>query len=345
MDKRLFYVVMACSLLMGSSVYAQFDPSATRAGTTSEWVVEFFRVNNPNSFLYEDANSNYSKEKGMNYLGVEGKGDDNNNAMLIKYTRGKIMPQYLVMLGKSIEYETEMLCPLCHDPACIHSKEEVSYTSARFLVSLKDSVAHYQDNKAMLEKFVWNGYPRLAFVEGKLYGDSVLVIQNSSLSAEANRINVVDVDEQGEGKHTPVLFSFRLLTNENEDGEFMIESYADRLGAHQAEWIKIQNGVPVVVETTFGANRLSEGEVFDLAYSQHDPVANLEVPEVNVKVISGYGSVTIKGAAGKRATLVNTAGQLIISRRLSSDETVITAPAGVVIVSIDDQISTKVLVK
>ncbi|MDH6311865.1 hypothetical protein M2137_000624 [Parabacteroides sp. PFB2-10] len=345
MNKKLFYVVMAGSLLMGSTVYGQFNPSATRAGSSSEWVMEFFRVNDPASFLYEDANSNYSKEKGMNYLGVESKGNKSNNAMIVKYTRGKIMPQYLVMLGKSIEYETEMLCSICHDPACSHSKEEVNYTSARFLVSLKDSVDYYQNNKAMLEKFLWNGYTRLAFVDGKLYGDSVLVIQNSSLPAKANRINVVDVDEKGEGKHLPVLFSFRLLSTDNEDGEFMIESHADRVGAGWAEWIKIQNGVPVLVETVFGANQVSESEVFDVVYSREDPVATLEVPEARIAVLSDYGTVTVKGAAGKRVTLVNPAGQVIISRRLASDETVISAPAGVVIVSIDDQFSTKVLVK
>ncbi|MDL2282494.1 DUF6383 domain-containing protein [Parabacteroides sp. OttesenSCG-928-G06] len=344
MGKKFFLVVVSILFFTGSSAYAQFDPLATRSGTTSEWVVKFFRVNSPQSFLYEDAQSKYSKDKGMNFLGTEGKGDDMNNAMLIKYTRGKIMPQYLVMLGKSIEYQTELLCPLCNDPSCIHSKEEVSYTAARFLVSLKDSVAYYQNNRVMQDKFLWNGHPRLAFVEGKLYGDSVLVIPNSSLPAEANRINIVDVDENGEGVHNSVLFSFRLMS-EDENGEFMIESYSDRLGSRQAEWIKILNGVPVVAEATFGANAISEGEVFDLEYTKEDPVANLEMPDARISVIADYGTITVRGGAGERISLVNPAGQTLVNRRLTSDETVISAPAGVIIVSIGDKYATKVLVK
>lgn len=345
MSKKIFTLI-AVVLLMSIDTYAQFDPKAARKGTDSEWVVKFFRVNNPGEFLYEDANSEYSKNKGLNFLGVEGKGDNENNAMIVKYTRGKVMPQYLIMLGKSVVEETEIICPICNDPDCAHSERvEVGYTSARFLVNLKDSIQHYEGDADKFKKFTWNEYTRLAFVDGRLYGDSVVVIQNSAKDSINNRINVKDVNENGEGSYSPVLFSFRLLDSEDEKEDFIIESWGETIASRKGEWIKIQNGVPVIVETTIESSAANEAEIFNIQYSTEDPVKNVGIAKDLISVNAGCGTVTIHGAAGKQVTIINTVGQTLINQLVTSDAATINVPSGVVIVTVQGKPAAKVLVK
>lgn len=347
MKKKFLLLVTSALCLSSASVSAQFNPTMTRSGTTTEWVVNFFRVNNPSERLYEDANSVYSVGKGLNYLGVEGKGDEKNTAMLVKYTRGKVMPQYLIMLGKSVTEETEYLCPECQDPDCTHSKKEIGFTSARFLVNLTDSVEYYKNNTEKQSLFRWNGsYTRLAFVEGKMYGDTVVVIQNSAKGeAKENRINVADVNEKGEGVYCPVLFSFRLLNGDEPDGDFLIESTGKAIASTEGQWIKIQNGVPVVVDTTVKEAVVHEAEWFNIEYVTNDPVPNAGLNPARIQISGDYGRVTIKGAAGKSVVISNTLGQILVKKELQADEESIPVSAGVAVVQIEGKEATKVLVK
>ncbi len=332
-------------LIISLDTFAQFDPKQRRQGTDSEWIVKFFRVNNPNEYLYEDANSSYSKNKGMNYLGIEGKGDNENNAMIVKYTRGKVMPQYLIMLGKSVKEGTEFLCPHCQDPECEHSKVEVGFTSARFLVSLKDSLDYYEGNKEKFDLFTHNDYTRLAFVDGKLYGDSVVVIQNSAKLGKDNRLNVRDVDESGEGAYSPVLFSFRLLVSNDDIEDFMIESWGKSIASRSGHWVKIHNGVPVITETTIDSPSANQAEIFNIEYTTEDPVANTGVSKDLISVSSDYGTVTIHGASGRKVTISNTLGQTVANQLLTSDATTIAVPSGVVVVAVEGRPAAKILVK
>lgn len=346
MNKKFFILVATALLMSGANVSAQFNPKMTRSGTNSEWVVNFFRVNNPAERLYEDANSEYSKGKGMNYLGVEGKGDEKNTAMLVKYTRGKVMPQYLIMLGKSVTEGTEYLCPECQDPDCTHSKIEIGFTTARFLVNLTDSVEYYEEDKTKSDLFKWNSLTRLAFVEGKMYGDTVVVIQSSAKNdPKENRINVVDVNEKGEGVYTPVLFSFRLLSSDEPDGNFLIESCGEEIASSEGQWIKIQNGVPVIVDTTVKSAVVSEAERFNLEYTENDPVPNAGLNPATIQIAAGYGRVTIKGAEGRSVSISNTLGQILVRQQLPSDEVTIPVPGGIAVVAIEGKEATKVLVK
>lgn len=347
MNKKFVLFVASALLLSGANVFAQFSPKKTRSGTNSEWVVNFFRVSNPNERFYEDANSEYSKGRGMNFLGIEGKGDEMNTAMLVKYTRGKVMPQYMIMLGRSVNEGYEYICPICNDPECTHSKIEVGYTTARFLVNLSDSVEYYKGDKDKQDKFLWNKmYTRLAFVEGKMYGDSVVVIESSAKDPKENRINVVDVDKNGEGAYSPILFSFRLLQGDEPDGDFLIESSGKNIASTEGQWIKIQNGVPVIVDTTEdGTGIVKEAEAFNLEYTENDPVPNIGLNPTSVQITGGQGTVTIKGAQGKSVTINNTLGQILVKKQLDSDEVTINVPSGVAIVAIEGKASTKVLVK
>jgi len=331
-------------------------------------IVKFYRVRNTaaREYLYEDANSEYSKDLGLNFLGIEGKGMTENAPMIVRNMTGDIpMPQYLISVDEEVVPAEENICPFCQgkDPNCEHSTFVREHIKGRFLINLKDSIDYYDGNASAMKKFTFdNGYTRLAFVDGKLYDDSTLVISNSAYTGNENPIDWNDRDitwaskdtiDLSTKKYSPVLYSFRLLNDEPEL-DFFIESESWKddgpwNGAIQPTktggWIKIQNGVPVIVNAP-QTEDFKGADIFniDLAEEGELPTSNEGIEAGDVKVIAGTGTVTIKGAAGKQVVVANVLGQVVSNQVLTSDEATIAAPAGVVVVSVDGT-ATKALVK
>ena len=75
------------------------------------------------------------------------------------------------------------------------------------------------------------------------------------------------------------------------------------------------------------------------------PVANEAVTTSSVKVIAGNGVVTVMGAQGKKVAVSNVLGQTIANTVLSSDNTTINVPAGIVIVAVEGEAAVKAIVK
>lgn len=232
--------------------------------------------------------------------------DTNQNSSLsIRFARGDKMPQYLIMLNESI-------------------KQEENYLSARFLMNLKT---------------------RLAFVDGKLYDDGSLVIQNG---ADTESLDVKTVTENGEGEYSPALFSFRLI-DDSEEQNFLIESWAKSVGSQEGEWVKMANGIPVAVSTTLQEAIAGKADIFNLgkaiqtkAGKETDPlVAELK----KVSVTADYGTITIQGAEGKKVTITNTLGTVLTNETVHSNHLTLHMPTGVVLVSVDNQPAIKTLVK
>ena len=103
-----------------------------------------------------------------------------------------------------------------------------------------DSVKKY-DNTANKDKYTWNQtYKRLAFVQARHMGDSLIIMTPKPTAADT-------IDLAG-NKHNPAAFSFRLLTDENNN--FLIESESWNNKDEEFEggiaptgkggWIKIQ---------------------------------------------------------------------------------------------------------
>jgi len=342
-------------------------------------VVKFYSVRNTaaRAYLYEDANSEYSKPVNgpnddtrlsqINFLGFEGKGMSTNAAMNVRYIIGDVMPQYLISVDEEFVPAVEEECPVCHgtDPNCDHNKYVREHTKGRFLVNLRDSVDYYGATTDAGKKFTWdNGYTRLAFVPGILRGDSLIIDKSvytgdktlleygkETTVASKDTINLIPKPKDKDQVHSPVLFSFRLIDQEN-DRDFYIESesWKDKnawTGGIQPTtkggWIKIQNGVPVIVnapetETFKGA------DIFNLEVTDEDPTSNAGIEAGSVSVIAGQGYVTIKGAAGQQVIVANILGQVIANKVLTMDEETVAAPAGVVVVSVGGT-ATKALVK
>ena len=155
--------------------------------------------------------------------------------------------------------------------------------------------------------------------------------------------------------HKDWVFSFRIVSQENEPIVFVIESETtDRdiqngsiILPEYGGWVRIQNGVPVIV-------RGDESTIIDGAFSFR--VAQPETPAVSNKVISsdasakttvigGAGNVTILNAVNKKIVISDVLGRTITNTIASSDNISITAPSGIIFVSIDGEKATKVIVK
>ena len=326
-------------------------------------IQKFYRVNSTNrEYLYEDANSKYSEGLGMNFLGVEGKGDNANAAMYVDtayVNRDTRMPQYMLVLNPQIVKADTIWCnatsththaTLADSLACPHTTILEGSVTGRYLINLQDSVdanVNPYDNK-----FVWNrNYTRLAFVDAKHVGDTLVIFRDGKPSTAA-----ADSIFLGDNKHKNVVFSFRYVDNNTEN--FLIESETEENGTNvknsalttvsiapnNGGWVKIQNGVPVIANMTYEEAAL-DAEIFNTEVTEEAPTANESIAANNaVSVVATDGAVIVKGAEGKNVVVSTILGKVVANEVLNSDNETIAAPAGIVVVSVDGE-SFKVAVK
>ena len=84
-----------------------------------------------------------------------------------------------------------------------------------------------------------------------------------------------------------------------------------------------------------------------LEVSADDVIAtdNETIATSEVAVIAGEGQVTIANAAGKKVVISNILGQVVANTVLTSDNAVIAAPQGVVVVAVEGEEAVKAIVK
>ena len=98
------------------------------------------------------------------------------------------------------------------------------------------------------------------------------------------------------------------------------------------------NGVVVVDD-------IKNADIYNMNEDEHrNPTANETISAGNVVVAGTNGAVVVKGAEGKSVIVSTILGKVVANEVLTSDNAQITAPAGVVVVSIDGE-SFKVVVK
>lgn len=318
---RLFtsLLLVGSVLFTASDTIAQSSVTAMKKDAGNDSFV-FYRVNQPNEFLSADR----SNEKGINLLGVGKVNDSDISGLTLRYIRGEKMPQYLIMKDAMIES---------------------GVIKARFLVNLNDSVEYYNGNKAQQSLFMKGEFTRLAFVEGTLYGDTLLIIQNSAIDKPANQLHLKSGAETEKGDYSPALFSFRLLEDSTEE-DFLIESWSKKGSITQGEWIKIENGIPYLINTTLEAS-IKDAEVFNVVRADNNPTtrATIESEIDQTDIIANKGNILIKGAAGKKVLITNSLGQAIMNTSLSSDYSTIPVPPGIALVSVEGEPTIKVLVR
>ena len=323
-------------------------------------IQKFYRVNSTNrEYLYEDANSKYSEGLGMNFLGVEGKGDNANAAMYVDtayVNRDTRMPQYMLVLNPQIVKADTIWCnatsthkheTLADSLACPHTTITEGSVTGRYLVNLQDSVD--ANTTPYDNKFVWNrDYTRLAFVPAKHVADTLFILDEAG-----NTVNKIRLDNN---MHKNVVFSFRYVDHNTEN--FLIESETEQNGVNvknsaltavsiapnNGGWVKIQNGVPVIANMTYSEAAL-DAEIFNTEVTEEAPTANESIAANDaVSVVAADGAVIVKGAEGKNVVVSTILGKVVANEVLNSDNETIAAPAGIVVVSVDGE-SFKVAVK
>ena len=127
-------------------------------------------------------------------------------------------------------------------------------------------------------------------------------------------------------------FQFQIIKDEEGSDEYVIR----KTGTYQ--YVREINGLLALTNTKKAAARF-------YIESQSAPTANEGIATSEVKVIAGEGNVTIAGAAGKKVVISNILGQVVANTVISSDNAVIAAPAGVVVVAVEGEAAVKAIVK
>lgn len=153
--------------------------------------------------------------------------------------------------------------------------------------------------------------------------------------------------------HKDWVFSFRLIEKNADD--FVIESEVSErdvvngalIRPGYGGWIKFQNGVPVITRSDEN-NLMSEACVFNVNLSPDYSTNNDQVNDSNaapgVIVIGGTGNVQILNATGKRVIVRNLLGQTVLNTVVASDRAFFSTPSGMMVVTVENQTSFKIMV-
>ena len=314
--------------------------------------MKFYRTSSTEKeYLYADATEN-----GMTFLSVEGKGDNVGTAaeltVIPTTEEGVLMPQYFIARNVtekagSVDWCGEEHEALADSLACPHTTVIPDTLVGEFLVNLKIDEELNKNN-------LWeNKYTRLAFLKG------FAVKPEGTMPGEGQYTTLIigeDTVAFDENKHNPAKFEFRLI-NDDPAQDFLIESESwgynkDKKAILPFEggvrpmvkggWLKVQNGVPVIVADGF--EYASQADVYNVD-TNYTPTANEEISaNAVVSVVATDGAVIVKGAEGKNVIVSTILGKVVANEVLNSDNETIAAPAGIVVVSVDGE-SFKVAVK
>ena len=305
-----------------------------------------------------------------------------DTAVLNLSARGTIKPQYFVYVSK--EEVASVPGTPCNEDGnhvdangkptdaahCVHATPaKPGFTVAKYLVSFADST------DADLYKF--GEYARVGFVKGLHIGDSLYFLTNgfekmaaaeldtatilANYKATKSEKNIIDLKAlRKDDAHHNYTWSFRYInpeaaaTEEESARSFLFESNTKsgvKVAPAKAAWLKSQNGCLVLSDpkTSTFENAKTGGDnalIFNIEVGSKDDMAtsNETIAAGNVVVAGTNGAVVVKGAEGKSVIVSTILGKVVANEVLTSDNAQITAPAGVVVVSVDGE-SFKVVVK
>ena len=288
--------------------------------TGSQDTVKISLQNFQNFYLYEQG------VNGTNFLGMNHVADVNDMKAAIladtAYVRyNTYRPQYLLAVGTTIKPEIP-----CEIPG--HPTLHPDTVYGRFLVNMVDSAKAWtgtnKTNPYIWEELNNKPYYRLAFIDGYHTGDALTL----NTAGGKKKIALNNTDDK------VCTFAFRYV-DESREGVKIETTYDGKTRG----WLKYQNNVPVV---TYDYN---DAHVFTVDNTTTDaPTANETISAGNVVVAGTNGAVVVKGAEGKNVIVSTILGKVVANEVVSSDNAQITAPAGIVVVSVDGE-SLKVVVK
>ena len=295
---------------------------------------------------------------------------------------GNIKPQYLISIDRQDQaFEAGDMCPVCQEivanggtrPAnCPHDKAgKAPFHMGKYLVNFADSVDHAATKPA---NYGWKGYTRAGFVKAAHMGDSLYILTGQFADVTLATFDTAAIHKavkdnkyaaeyiknlQGDD-HKYVTWSMRYLDPENaaneveEDRAFLMESMADdAIAPVEGSWLKMQNGC-IVMSGTAGAPSTfdqftndDDALIFNIEKGSKEDLAtdNEAIATSEIAVIAGEGQVTIANAAGKKVVISNILGQVVANTVIASDNAVIAAPQGVVVVAVEGEAAVKAIIK
>ena len=332
--------------------------------------------------LQVEANPNF-KVEGVDFLGIDDADFTKDGKAFIVDTAwigSGLKPQYLISIDRNNNgNDHSIMCPICKEivenggerPAnCPHDKEYAnSFHFGLYLVNFADSTD---------SKYAWKGYNRAGFVKAAHQGDSLFILKDqfadwtvadfdsakliATVKADP-KLNINDyvVNLQGD-KHKKVTWSMRFVDPEaaanevEEDRAFLIENQSEDgkdVAPAKGQWLKMQNGVIVLSGSATGSTSIfdeftqeDDALIFTVDAEKKDLATdNEEIATSEVTVIAGAGQVTIANAAGKKVVVSNILGQTVANTVITSDNAVIAAPQGVVVVAVEGEEAVKAIVK
>ena len=182
---------------------------------------------------------------------------------------------------------------------------------------------------ATVDKEQYSAYEstRVIFREALRYGADSLIVAGDTLTLDGKAPKASPIAEPKAGVNN---FRFNFLQAKDEAaGVYNIKCGDD--------YLRNLNGVLVI-------GKLAEAVKVTVNVAEA-PTANEGVEVAGVKVIAGEGSVQIAGAQGKKVVVSNILGQVVANMVIASDNAVIAAPQGVVVVAVEGEDAVKAIVK
>ena len=333
-------------------------------------------------YLFEDTNNQSNAPqvvKAFGYLGMTAEkikpiGEGKTTALYADYVVSSTdrMPQYLFVVRPDSVKDGKWCNTHGYNPNCEHEVDYNGYLAGSFLINLTDSIEGGTNMLNNPDVYKWQSYTRLGFVEGVHQVDG----ENEYLYILKNGLKLADLKtkdgvldprdlydaskfEKKEltGLHKNYAFSLRYTDDDHKD--FLLESNkagVSHVASFKGAWVKIHNGVPVLAEYEVDNGNhqddddkmkelINQAQIFNLEDTEDFATSNESVSTSTVSVIAGEGVITITNAAGKKVSVSNILGQTVATQTISSDNVTISAPAGIVVVSVDGEEAVKAIVK
>ncbi|WP_456087146.1 DUF6383 domain-containing protein [Parabacteroides sp.] len=219
-----------------------------------------------------------------------------------------VTPSYYVTKGIAAVEGTE-------DTEAVAAKRLYMYVAAD---SAKDATIDK-------EQYTYDGKTRIQFRDAVRYGADSLVVAGDTLTLDGKATATIAEPKKGIN-----YFRFNFLVDKDNEGYYNI--------LNENKYVQNVNGTLVVTAQKADALKVAVEDA-------EAPTANEGVEVSEVTVIAGEGQVTIAGAAGKKVVISNILGQTVANTVITSDNAIISAPQGVVVVAVEGEEAVKAIVK
>lgn len=361
--------------------------------------INIFRERGSEKLFEDNANQSNSPSvvEGFGYLGLTAEGiapgEGYTTAMYVdSVIKSNVrMPQYMFVLEPDSVADGFWCVSGTH--GYFASKEEADaadknhnifyngYVAGRFLVNLTDSITDGTNMLHNADKYKYQSYTRLGFVEGVHMNVTADEAKEAGFDLKEGEYfftlkagkTLADLkNEQGyiipeklkdntnvnvlDGTHKNYAFSLRYTDDEH--ANFLLESNlkgVSKIGSYQGAWVKIHNGVPVLAQFSNNSGNhesagsisevINQSQIFKLEATEDAATDNETVTASTISVVATNGAVIVKGAEGKKVAISNVLGQAIANTVITSSEATIAVPAGVVVVAVEGEAAVKAIVK